>query len=281
MLLTRCPLARSLDLNWAFLPSAFYQALAASNHVQELKLINEDSVGGSEMFITKMTFLRSLQLPRIWYAPVSELQALTQLQHLSLGGQVNAGQLRAADLNAILRNCPLQSLVVGYITFDLNAVDWAACSGTLVSLQLWREDMRQYLIYLEGLPIANAILPALKLLSIEKMVLMSPGNSVAGVIAGIAAAVAASPDLCVEVGMLKVENMRAAEVLEVLGPLQNRIHVQKELCCKRVMFGSPVEVAAMARLLPCRLVDLYGSFDDNDTSATAMALRAWGRVCKA
>jgi len=270
-LLARCPLARSLDLCHG-LSSTFYRALAASNHVQELKLTG-DNVRGSEEFITKMTTLCLLRLPTWWYAPLSELQALMQLQHLSLGEQVNAGQFTVADLNAILRNCPLRSLVLGYILFDPSAMDWAACSGTLVSLQVGREDVRQP-HYFERLPIAHAILPALKLLSVEILLLMSPGDSLAGVIAGITAAVAASPDLRVEVGRFYIRSMRAAEVLEVLGPLQNRIHVQDELSFIHVQFESPVEVAAMARLLPCRLVHLCGCVDD-DTSATAMALRAW------
>jgi len=182
--------------------------------------------------------------------------ALTQLQHLSLGYVF--GGVSEADLNAILRHCPLRSLALRYNPIDLSAVDWAACSGALVSLQLWREDLIQGPLPLEKLPIANAILPALKHLSIDELLLMNKGgvDSVAGVTAGITAAVAASPDLHVEVGELGIKNMMAAEVLEELSPLQNRIHVREELRCDNVLFGSPHEVAAMTRLLPCRSVDL-------------------------
>jgi len=227
-----------------------------------------------------MTALRSLRLPTRWYAPFSELQALTQLQHLSLGWQGTSGSFSTAvsDLNATLRHCPLRSLVLGHIPFNLSAVDWAACSGTLVSLQLLREGNRIRPLHFEGLPIANAILPALKLLSIDSLKLMIPGDSVAGLKASIAAAVAASPDLCVEVGVLRIENMRAAEVLEVLDPPQNRVHVRRELRCFRVLFESPDEVDAMARLLPCHFVKFYGPCSDVDASATASALRAWAGV---
>jgi len=284
-LLARCPLACSLDL-YSGLSNVCYRALAASNHVQELKLTG-DSVQGSEMSITQMTALRSLRLPRKWSASFAGLQALAQLQHLSLGYMVN-DSFDAGVLNAILRNCPLRSLVLGYIPcspwfngyieFDLSAVDWAACSSTLVSLQLWREDRpgRLVALKLEGLPIAHAILPALKLLSVEKMVLTSPGDKLADIQLGFAAAVAASPDLRVEVDLLEIEDMRAAEVLGVLGPLGRSINVRR-LECRRVVFKGPSEVAAVASLLPCRSLFVCRSCLNDATSPTALAFKAWGR----
>jgi len=248
-------------------------------------------MGEKEELICQMTALRSLHLPPKWMQPFSQLQALTQLQHLSLGMQYG-GHWQVAGLNAILRHCPLQSLVVGVLPPDFGeaVVDWAACPSLKV-LKLWRESnhvgpysRRRSMNYDElpeffGLLSASSPLPALRLLSLEAANLTSQGV-LARVGAAVAAAVAGSPGIRVEMGGFRVDGVRAADLLDAMSPLQGRLRVQ-ELVLSHVDFAGPHEAVQLSRMFSpgCVSLILRGSLYGLHVAAAVRSLHSLQSLC--